>query len=90
LDTGTMGVVVGVPPPGDLERAEELVAAAQAELGEIRGRDVTPHFLAKVAELSGGRSLDFNVDLVVENARIAAQCAVAWAGISSTENVPVE
>jgi pseudouridylate synthase len=78
-DTGTMGVVVGVPPPGDLEGAEDLVAAALAEIGDVHGRDVTPHLLAKVAELSGGSSLDFNVALVIQNARIAAECAAAWA-----------
>lgn len=79
-DTGGRGIVVGVPPAADLPGAERLVDAALADTTRVEGRDVTPHLLARVAELSGGASLDFNVDLVIRNARIAARCAVAFAG----------
>jgi pseudouridine-5'-phosphate glycosidase len=44
----------------------------------VTGPDVTPRLLARVAELSDGRSLDLNVDLVVNNARVAAQVARAF------------
>jgi pseudouridine-5'-phosphate glycosidase len=71
--TGARGVVVAVPPPGELEGAEELVLRAVRELGELTGPEVTPRLLARVAELSGGRSLDVNVDLVINNARVAAR-----------------
>jgi pseudouridine-5'-phosphate glycosidase len=40
----------------------------------------TPRLLARVAELSGGRSLPLNVDLVVNNARVAARVARVLAG----------
>jgi pseudouridylate synthase len=73
--TGTRGVVVAVPPPGELEGAEEIVQRAVAELADVSGPQVTPRLLARVAELSGGRSLDLNVDLVVNNARVAARVA---------------
>jgi pseudouridine-5'-phosphate glycosidase len=76
--TGLHGVVVGVPPPGDLPDAAELVARAIAEVGEVSGQAVTPRLLAKIAELSGGRSVQLNVELVINNARAAAQTAVAF------------
>jgi pseudouridine-5'-phosphate glycosidase len=74
-DTGGRGVVVAVPPPGDLEGAEEMAARAAAELRDVSGGEVTPRLLARMAELSGGRSLDLNVDLVINNARVAARVA---------------
>jgi len=67
-----------VPPPGELEDAAELVARAIEEVGEVSGQEVTPRLLAKIAELSGGRSVKLNVDLVINNARAAAQTAVAF------------
>jgi pseudouridine-5'-phosphate glycosidase len=73
--TGSRGVVVAVPPPGELEDAEQIVQRAVRELADVAGPEVTPRLLARVAELSGGRSLDLNVDLVVNNARVAARVA---------------
>jgi pseudouridine-5'-phosphate glycosidase len=79
-DTGSRGMVVAVPPPSDLEGAEEMAQRAVTELAGIAGSEVTPRLLARMAELSGGRSLDLNVELVVNNARVAAQVADAYAG----------
>jgi pseudouridine-5'-phosphate glycosidase len=45
---------------------------------DLSGAEVTPRLLARMAELSGGRSLDLNVDLVINNARVAAQVARAF------------
>jgi pseudouridine-5'-phosphate glycosidase len=77
-DLGGRGVVVAVPPPTELEGAEEMAARAASELHGVAGQDVTPRLLARIAELSGGRSLDLNVDLVINNARVAAQVAAAY------------
>ena len=77
-DTGSRGIVVAVPPPAELEDAEEMAQRAAGELGGLTGAEVTPRLLARMAELSGGRSLDLNVDLVINNARIAAQVARAF------------
>jgi pseudouridine-5'-phosphate glycosidase len=73
--TGSHGVVVAIPPPGELEGAEQIVLRAVRELADVAGPELTPRLLARVAELSGGRSLDLNVDLVVNNARVAARVA---------------
>jgi pseudouridine-5'-phosphate glycosidase len=75
--TGSNGVLVAVPPPRELEGAEDLVRQAVAELSGVSGGEVTPRLLARVAELSGGRSVEVNVELVVNNARVAAQVARA-------------
>ena len=76
--THASGIVVAIPPPAELADADKLVMRAMSEVGDVHGGDVTPLLLAKVAELSGGRSLDLNVELVVNNARIAAQVARAY------------
>jgi len=74
-DTGTRGVVVAVRPPAELEGAEQMAQQAVHDLAGVAGSEVTPRLLARMAELSGGRSLDLNVELVVNNARIAALVA---------------
>jgi len=78
-DTGARGIVVAVPPPAELDGAEEMAQRAVRELTGVEGAELTPRLLARMAELSGGRSLDLNVDLVVNNSRIAAQVASAMA-----------
>ena len=76
-DTGSRGIVVAIPPPAELEGAEDLAQRAVRELAGVAGSELTPRLLARMAELSGGRSLDLNVELVVNNARVAAQVAAA-------------
>jgi pseudouridine-5'-phosphate glycosidase len=73
--SGSRGIVVAVPPPADLEDAEEMAQRAVRELSGVSGSALTPRLLARMAELTGGRSVDLNVDLVVNNARVAAQVA---------------
>ena len=80
------GLLVTVPVP----QAEEIPAAeieptiAQA-VGEaaargLRSAEVTPFLLTRIAELSGARSLRANLALLKNNARVAAEIAVALAG----------
>jgi pseudouridylate synthase len=78
--TGARGVVVAIPPPYDLDGAEEMARRAAGDLGDLRGAAVTPRLLARIAELSDGRSLDLNVELVVNNARVAARVAREFFG----------
>jgi len=78
-ELGGRGALVAVPPPAELPGAEGLVGQAVAEVGAVEGPGLTPRLLARIADLSGGRSLEVNVELVVNNARTAAACAVAFA-----------
>lgn len=73
--SGSRGVVVAIPPPGELDDAKEIVQRATRELAGVTGPQATPRLLARVAELSGGRSIELNVDLVVNNAMVAARVA---------------
>jgi pseudouridine-5'-phosphate glycosidase len=57
---------------------EEALAAAAAQ--GIHGQAVTPFVLSFLHERSGGRTLDVNRELIVANARLAAQVAVAASG----------
>ena len=51
-------------------------AIAEAAQNDIHGKETTPFLLAKVKELTGGDSLDSNIQLVFNNARLAARTAV--------------
>ena len=55
-------------------------AVAQAKAQGIHGKATTPFLLAKVKELTGGDSLDSNIQLVYNNAQLAARIAVCLAG----------
>jgi pseudouridine-5'-phosphate glycosidase len=48
----------------------------------ITGKAITPFLLARVNELTGGDSLAANIELVLNNARLAAAIAVALAGLA--------
>ncbi|MEP7105345.1 MAG: pseudouridine-5'-phosphate glycosidase [Chloroflexota bacterium] len=76
---GSRGAVVAIPPPRELRGAEGIVAQAVAEVGQGGGPALTPRLLARIVELSGGQSVEVNVELVVNNARVAGQCAAAFA-----------
>ena len=52
-------------------------AIEQAKANGIHGKATTPFLLAKVKELTGGDSLDSNIQLVFNNARLAARTAAA-------------
>jgi pseudouridylate synthase len=78
------GVVVAQPPPEPaLEPHEFGLALAQAEAeaaaAGVRGKAVTPFLLARLAALTGGKTLRLNQALIVANARLAARVARAFA-----------
>ena len=52
-------------------------AVAQAEAAGVSGKEVTPFLLARVLDATQGRSLEANVALVENNARLAARIALA-------------
>ena len=53
-------------------------AIRQSREDGIKGKATTPYLLAKVKELTGGDSLDSNIQLVYNNATVAAKTAVAY------------
>jgi pseudouridylate synthase len=81
---GGMLVTVPVPENAELPRDEMEAAIAQAlrqaEEHNVSGRALTPFLLARVSALTGGSSLRANLALLENNARVAAEIAVALAG----------
>jgi pseudouridine-5'-phosphate glycosidase len=77
---GGAGVLLANPPPQSID-VEELIedALAQAQREGVSGQAVTPHVLGVLHERSGGRTREVNRELVVANARLAAETAVAFA-----------
>jgi pseudouridine-5'-phosphate glycosidase len=73
------GLLVVRPPDESLEDVEPLIAEAldEAAAQGVHGQGVTPFVLARLHERSEGRTLRANRDLVVANARLAAEVAVA-------------
>ncbi len=77
------GMVVANPIPAehalDDDEIGVVIDEAIREMGRlgITGKDTTPFLLARIAERTGGRSLAANIELVVNNARLAAEIATA-------------
>lgn len=82
LGTGT-GVMVANPIPAadalDPAFIDRAIADAVAEAAKkgVSRKDLTPFLLARINELSGGRSLTANIALVKNNAALAARIAAA-------------
>ena len=78
------GMLVANPIPEEYSMDETVInaaiakAIAECEALGIHGKATTPFLLAKVKELTGGDSLDSNIQLVYNNARLAAQTAVEY------------
>ena len=80
------GMIVGNPIPEEYSIDENYIkenidkALKEAEELAIKGKNVTPFLLAKIKELTDGTSLTANIQLVYNNAKVAALIAVELAG----------
>ena len=78
------GMLVTNPIPEEFAMPKAVIdaainqAIAEAEQQGIKGKETTPFLLARVAELTGGDSLASNIQLVFNNAKVAAQTAAAY------------
>ncbi|MEM1287649.1 MAG: pseudouridine-5'-phosphate glycosidase [Pseudomonadota bacterium] len=81
---GGMLITNPIPRGDDIPASliKTYIDQAQTELEDkgITGKAVTPFLLGRIVELSGGKSLESNIALVRNNARLAAEIAVAMAG----------
>ena len=79
------GMLVTNPIPEEYSMDPKVINAAigealeQAAANGVHGKETTPFLLAKVKELTGGDSLDSNIQLVFNNARLAARTAACLA-----------
>ena len=75
------GMIIANPVPEEFalsmqymnEMIEEAVRAAEKE--GVKGKSLTPYLLNKIKELTGGKSLKANIELIKSNARVAAKIA---------------
>uniref|UniRef100_A0A6I8SNK2 Carbohydrate kinase PfkB domain-containing protein n=1 Tax=Xenopus tropicalis TaxID=8364 RepID=A0A6I8SNK2_XENTR len=77
------GILLAVPIPAEHaapgNAIEEAVQQAlrEARLQGVQGKEVTPFLLQRVNELTGGQSLESNIALIKNNARVGSRIAVA-------------
>lgn len=68
-----------IPQEAEIPRAEIVPvieqALAEASAQGIAAKEVTPFLLQRIFELTEGRSLESNIALVLNNARLGAQIA---------------
>ncbi|WFD10140.1 pseudouridine-5'-phosphate glycosidase [Tepidibacter hydrothermalis] len=76
------GVVVSNPIPEEFEMDYDTINSAiedalkEADEKGIRGKESTPFLLGKVKAITAGKSLDSNIELVYNNAKVGAKLAV--------------
>ncbi|MBP9479383.1 MAG: pseudouridine-5'-phosphate glycosidase [Sebaldella sp.] len=75
------GVVVANPIPVEFSMDYNLItesienAVKEAEKNGIKGKETTPFLLAKIKEITKGASLEANIQLVYNNAKLASEIA---------------
>lgn len=92
LDCGIHGgMLVGNPIPKEYAMSKGMadraidIAVKKAEENNVKGKELTPFLLTLVKEMTGGMSLDANIELVYNNARLASKTAVQLAALSEPE-----
>ena len=81
------GMLVTNPIPEEYSMDADVInkaieeAVVQAKEQGIHGKATTPFLLAKIKDLTGGHSLDSNIQLVYNNARLAAKTAAALSAL---------
>jgi pseudouridine-5'-phosphate glycosidase len=79
-----IGLLIANPVPTEFALSKKKVdhwieqALKLAHQENIKGKQLTPYLLNKVKELSGGRSLKANIELLKHNATIAARIALSY------------
>ena len=81
------GIVVANPIPKAFSQDEEAInhaikeALIEAEKNHIKGKDITPFLLSKVKQITDGQSLIANIELIKNNAILAAHIAIKYCEI---------
>ena len=62
------------------EKIEKTIEEAIEEMNAkgIKGKEVTPYLLSKIVELTSGKSLESNIALIKNNAKLAGEIAVKY------------
>jgi len=87
------GVVIANPIPAeyamDYDAINNAIDSAVASMNKanITGYEQTPYLLKTVKDNTGGKSLDANIQLVYNNAKLAAQIAVEYAKLNNMRSI---
>ncbi len=82
------GVLITNPVDDDHSIPEEKIglvieeAIKEMEAKGIKGKDETPFLLSKIVELTGGKSLETNIALILSNATLGAKIAVEYSNLT--------
>jgi pseudouridylate synthase len=85
------GLVIANPIPQAFAIPRSVIdpaiaqALQEAKEQNIQGKESTPFLLARVCEITGGDSLASNIQLVLNNARLAAAIAVGYAALAAPQ-----
>ena len=84
------GVIIANPIPAATEASVSIInsattqALAEMEAKGIKGKDATPFLLDKINTLTGGKSLEANIALVLNNAKVGSELACQVASMRGT------
>jgi pseudouridine-5'-phosphate glycosidase len=78
----TNGIVIANPIPLEAEISDDeitpFIKKAHSEAKNMKGQALTPFLLKRIGELTAGRSLEANIELIKNNALLGAQIAIAY------------
>ncbi len=75
------GIVIANPIPEEFQMDFDVInkaivsAVKEAEIKGVKGKEITPFLLSRIKDVTGGKSLESNIELVYNNAKLAAQIA---------------
>lgn len=81
-------IVISNPIPDESAMDKDLIedvivkAVEDAEANGVKGKDITPFLLDKIQKVTEGKSLEANIALVYNNAKLGAQVAKEYAGLN--------
>ncbi|XP_052753827.1 uncharacterized protein LOC113523000 [Galleria mellonella] len=90
------GIVIAVPVPKEYAMDEKVIEEAiqlaleEAKKKGIQGKEITPFILAAVAKATGGSSLEANMALIKNNAKVGAEIAVEFKKLNNVNNPNVK
>lgn len=80
---GNQGMLLTCPVPREYEIPSDKImpvieiAVKEAKDKGIKGRDITPYLLKRIAEITSGKSLATNIELIKNNVRVGTEIAIA-------------
>ncbi|MFA6302676.1 MAG: pseudouridine-5'-phosphate glycosidase [Legionella sp.] len=78
----TNGIVIANPIPIEAELSDDeitpFIQQAHQEAKKIKGQELTPFLLKRIGELTAGRSIQANIELIKNNAQLGARIALAY------------